>query len=62
MDMSNTAQLQRIKWRAQLMSLPGGVDWLLHCAQLYDFSEKLLGPDHIGLPPGTSAPDVQGRG
>jgi hypothetical protein len=32
------------------MALPGGVAWLLHCSRLYDFRERLLAPDHIGLP------------
>jgi len=44
------AERQRILWRQRRMAVPGGVDWLLHCARLYGDRERLLGPDHLGLP------------
>ena len=40
----------RIRWRQTLMSVPGGVAWLLHVSRLYDHQERLIGPHHIGLP------------
>ena len=42
----------RIRFRQRLMALPGGVAYLLHVARLYDFGERLLGPDSVGLPDG----------
>lgn len=44
------AERLRILWRQRLMAVPGGVGWLLHCARLYNDRERLLGPDHLGLP------------
>ena len=41
---------RRIDFRRRLMACDGGPEWLLHCARLYNFRERLLGPDHIGLP------------
>lgn len=43
-------ELARIRWRALLMSITGGPEWLIHVSGLYDCRERLLGPDHIGLP------------
>lgn len=41
---------QRIRFRQTLMSLPGGVAWLLHVSRLFDFRESLLGPGGFGVP------------
>ncbi len=43
-------QEQRIRFRQDLMSLPGGVAWLLHVSRLFDFRESVLGPGGFGLP------------
>lgn len=40
----------RIHWRRQLLNTPGGQQWLLHCTRLYGFRERLLSPEHLGLP------------
>lgn len=45
-------ELQRIEFRRALMSLPGGVGWLLHVARLFDFVESILGPGGFEMPDG----------
>ena len=47
---SQQREEQRIRFRQRLMTLPGGPAWLLHVGRMYEFNEKLLAPDHIGLP------------
>lgn len=49
-DLGDSDQAKRIQWRERLMRCDGGPEWLLHVSRLYGFREKLLGPDHIGLP------------
>lgn len=41
---------QRIRWRSQLMSCPGGVDWLCHLGRLFGWNESILGPGLVGIP------------
>lgn len=43
-------ELQRIKFRQTLMSIPGGVQWLVHIGKLFGFSERFLGPGNFGMP------------
>lgn len=43
-------EVQRIEWRRAMMQVEGGVEWLLHVSRLYGFRERLIAPDHIGMP------------
>lgn len=45
-------EVQRIEFRRDLMSVPGGVEWLTHVARLFDHREQSLGPGDFGLPRG----------
>lgn len=40
----------RIRFRRQMMAVPGGVDWLAYVARLFDHREALLGPGDFGMP------------
>lgn len=40
----------RIQFRQALMSVPGGVEWLVHVGKLFKFREQLLGPGDFGVP------------
>ena len=43
-------ELVRINFRRDMLSLPGGPEWLLHISRLFGPSERILGPGNFGLP------------
>lgn len=36
--------------RQRLMSVPGGVEWLLHVCRLYGHNYRFIRPSNIGVP------------
>ena len=43
-------ELERIRFRQQLLACEGGPEWLLHSIKLFGCHEKRLGPSDFGLP------------
>ena len=50
MSESMRREAQRAAWRRKLMETPDGVAWLVHVSRLFGHVERLIGPEHIGLP------------
>ncbi len=44
-------ELTRIKFRARVLSMPGGSEWLCHIGRLFGFNSKFMSPGNFGFPP-----------
>lgn len=49
-------EFRRIRWRAEVLSMPNGVDWLLAQCRKLKWKEPKLGPE-LGFPPGAGVTD-----
>lgn len=50
LPVSFAREAERIRWRVEVMRLPGGVDWLCEQVRRLKHQERALGPD-LGSPP-----------
>lgn len=46
-------EVERIRWRAWILSLPGGVVWLCLQARLLKWKEQAIGPHTLAYPTAT---------